>query len=255
MDTSDAVKSLQEAIGKIKRLRGQKIYSSDHVAFVQSTGLELGRIFGPDSVVSRNFNQINYSFVGSFFSNPWDFETERARKNQEAYLMGLDLAEGILLSAIEQLQKHGADEILTKSRIKLGGGRIFISHGNQTLALTKVERFIRALGLEPVMVIREASQGMSVDDLVDKKMNECDCAIILATADDNVSGYMQPRPNVIHEIGLAQEKLQNKVIYLKEEACEFPSNVRPKVWENFTQENMEAAFEKISKELRAFGLL
>lgn len=255
MDTSDAIKSLQEAIGEIKKLRGQRIYSVDHIAFIQSTGLELGRIFGPDSVVSRNFSQINYSFVGSFLSNPWDFETEKARKNQEAYLTGLDLAEGILLSAIEQLQKHGADEILTESRIKLGGGRIFISHGTQTLALTKVERFIRALGLEPIIVVREASQGMSVDDLVDKKMSECDCAIILATGDDTIGDRKQPRPNVIHEIGLAQEKLQNKVIYLKEEDCEFPSNVRPKVWENFTQENMEAAFEKISKELRAFGLL
>ena len=46
-----------------------------------------------------------------------------------------------------------------------------------------------------------------------------------------------------------------RVIYLKEEGCEFPSNVRPKVWENFTQQNMECGFEKISKELRALGLL
>ena len=115
--------------------------------------------------------------------------------------------------------------------------------------------YLSNIPLEPVIVIREASQGMSVDDLVDKKLSECDCAIILATADDPVGDRKQPRPNVIHEIGLAQEKLQNKVVYLKEESCEFPSNIRPKVWENFTQENMETAFEKISKELHAFGLL
>jgi len=54
---------------------------------------------------------------------------------------------------------------------------------------------------------------------------------------------------------MAQEKFKRKVIYLKENDCEFPSNVRPKVWENFTQDNMENAFEKISKELRAFGLI
>ena len=50
-------------------------------------------------------------------------------------------------------------------------------------------------------------------------------------------------------------KLDNRVIYLKEEGCEFPSNVRPKVWENFGQDNMEAAFERITKELKAFGLI
>jgi len=54
---------------------------------------------------------------------------------------------------------------------------------------------------------------------------------------------------------MAQEKFKRKVIYLKENGCEFPSNVRPKVWGNFTQDNMENAFEKISKELRAFGLI
>ena len=37
--------------------------------------------------------------------------------------------------------------------------------------------------------------------------------------------------------------------------CQFPSNVNPKVWENFRQDNMEAAFEKIIKKLRAFELL
>jgi hypothetical protein len=33
------------------------------------------------------------------------------------------------------------------------------------------------------------------------------------------------------------------------------TSAQPKVWENFTQENLESAFEKIAKELRAFGLL
>ena len=86
-------------------------------------------------------------------------------------------------------------------------------------------------------------------------MRDCDCAIILATADEQVEDRHQPRPNVLHEIGLAQEILENRLIYLKEDSCEFPSNVRPKVWEHFTQENLEAAFEKIAKELKAFNLL
>ena len=96
---------------------------------------------------------------------------------------------------------------------------------------------------------------MSVDDLVERKMTESDCVVVLATADETVKGHKQPRLNVVHEIGLAQEKHRQRIVYLKEVGCEFPSNVAPKVWENFTQDNMEAAFEKVSKELRAFGLL
>jgi hypothetical protein len=60
---------------------------------------------------------------------------------------------------------------------------------------------------------------------------------------------------VLHEIGLAQEKLGNRIIYLKEDGCIFPSNVSPKIWENFSQTNMEQAFIKVAKELRAFGVI
>jgi len=77
----------------------------------------------------------------------------------------------------------------------------------------------------------------------------------LATKDDHVDDRYQPRLNVIHEIGLAQEKLGGRVIYLKEKGCDFPSNIAPKVWENFTQDNMENAFAKVVKELRAFGVI
>jgi len=68
---------------------------------------------------------------------------------------------------------------------------------------------------------------MAVDDLVELRMAESDCAVILATADDEVSGYWQPRPNVMHEIALAREKLDNEVISSKQHGCEFPSERPP----------------------------
>lgn len=133
--------------------------------------------------------------------------------------------------------------------------RVFISHGKETAALVKIERFLRGLGLIPVIVKNEASLGRSLDDLVEEQMKSCQCSVVLATKDDLLEGTYQPRPNVIHEIGLAQEKLDHRLIYLKEEGCEFPSNISPKVWENFTQDNLEDAFLKLGKELRAFGLI
>jgi hypothetical protein len=255
MNKDEAITALREAISKILVLRTSRAYGPEHVQFIQSTGLEIERIFGPDSPISINFAKISYQYGGHVLGNPFNIDSIIERKNHIAYLEGLDIAEGILSSAIEQLLKYGADRILTESRIRRGEGSVFISHGKETPALRKVERFIRALGLQPVIVILGASEGLSVDDLVEKRMSESDCALILATVDDQVEGLKQPRLNVIHEIGMAQEKFGNKVIYLKENGCEFPSNVRPKVWENFSQDNMEVAFEKISKELRAFGLI
>ncbi len=255
MNTEQAIATIQEAIAKLPGLRQNRAFSAAHVEFLQTTTLELHRIFGPDSGIVASFQRISYQYQGTFLTDHYNWERDRERYYHRAYLKGLDQAEGILKSALQQLKKYGAERILAESRIKLGGARVFISHGTQTPALTKVERFVKALGLEPVIVMRKASEGLSVDDLVDKRMGESDCALILATADEEVAGRKQPRPNVIHEIGLAQEKFGNKVIYLKENGCEFPSNVQPKVWENFVQDNMESAFEKISKELKAFGFI
>ena len=40
-----------------------------------------------------------------------------------------------------------------------------------------------------------------------------------------------------------------------EEGATFPSNIDEKVWEHFTQDNMEKAFIKVANELRASGLI
>ena len=251
----ETIDILKNELSEIPSLRSSYAFSPEHVEFIQSTGLEISRIFGPDSLISQNFAEIVYQNTKGLIASAYGIEQKEAELNHKAYLTGLDMAEGILKSAVSQIQRHGADRILTESRIKRGEGRVFISHGKKTRSLIKVERFVRALGLEPVIVILGASDGLAVDDLVEKRMSESDCVLILATSDNEVEERKQPRPNVIHEIGMAQEKFGKKIIYLKEKDCEFPSNVRPKVWENFTQDNMENAFEKISKELRAFGLL
>ena len=134
---------------------------------------------------------------------------------------------------------------------------IFISHGRKSTALDLVEDFIRALGLIPVIVMNQSSQGMSVDTKVSSYMKVCASAIILATGDDKVEGnsFFQPRQNVIHEIGLAQQMLTNKITYLLEENTEFPSNVAPKVYERFTKESLSTAFIAIARDLKSFGVL
>lgn len=255
MDQSEAITVIEKALARIPSLRASHGQSPQHVAFVQTTGMDLARVFGADSPVSMNFSRIAYQATGALLISPLFYDIELSRKNHEGYLQGLNVAEGILFSALEQLQSYGIDKILRRSTIRNEGARIFISHGTEGPALTKLERFLRALGTQPVVVMREASEGMSVDDLVEKRLSESDCVIILATADDQIGERRQPRPNVIHEIGLAQERFPGNVIYLKEQGCEFPSNVKPKVWGDFVQENMEGAFEKVSKELNAMGLL
>ena len=255
IDKKRALDVVEAALTKISALRHERPQSAAHIAFVQSTGLQIARIFGADSAISKNFSSITYHTTSSFFANPLNYQAELARQSMGAYLNGLTRAEGVLLSAKELLAEPDTEAILRGSRVRSEGARVFISHGKESSALGKIERFVRSLGLEPVIVVKQASEGMSVDAIVDKRMDECDCAIILATADDRVDDYFQRRPNVMHEIGLAQEKYDDKVIYLKEDGTQFPTNVRPKVWESFTQADLAPAFDKIAKELNAFGFI
>lgn len=135
--------------------------------------------------------------------------------------------------------------------------KVFIAHGGKTEALAKLQSLVTALGVIPLMAEEEASEGRSVDQQVEWCLNNGDCAIILGTADDRdlKDGKLYPRRNVHIEIGRIQEKLPGKVIYLLEEGASFPSNISEKVYERFTQANMEKAFLKIVKELRAFGII
>jgi len=133
--------------------------------------------------------------------------------------------------------------------------KAFISHGKETAALTKVEDFLRILGIDPLIVKDMPSLDKTLGDKVDYYLGKADFIVILATGEDKIKGKLHPRQNVIHEIGLAQKTHPGKIIYLLEENTEFPSNISPKVWERFKQRNMLNAFLCILRELRALGIL
>lgn len=251
---------MQQLLDQIPSLRQKDAFCPEHVRWIANTGLHLRAIFGPNSPFTGRFSSIEFTAPRQFLIYPQEnMKTTIAKKHREGYLRGLQIAEGLLSAALDQLQTYGLTEVRRQQGVQIAAfnRKVFIAHGKPTAALDKLERFVRSLGFEPVIVKHEPSGGKALDDLVEQKLGECICAIIFATADDKVEGeeYFQPRLNVIHEVGLAQEKLQDKVIYLKEVNCQFPSNVSPKVWESFTQDNMEKAFEKIVKELRGFGFI
>ncbi len=133
--------------------------------------------------------------------------------------------------------------------------KAFISHGKESVALTKLEEFLRTLGVEPLIVKEQPSLDKTVNDKVNYYLNQADFVVVLATGEDEIDGKLHPRQNVIHEIGLAQKTHKGNIIYLLEEGAVFPSNISPKVWERFKQRNMINAFSCIVRELRAYGML
>lgn len=176
-------------------------------------------------------------------------ETQLTKHMQRTMLTAAAEIEAILSS----IKEHGIPEI-HESAIP---PQVFIAHGGKTAARDKLQDFLVALGVTPIIVEEQPSEGRSKDKNVEHYLKQCDCAIILATKGDidGRTGEFIPRGNILIEIGRSQEILPDRMIYLLEEGAKFPTDIDEKVWGRFTKESMDKAFTKIAKELRAFGLI
>jgi hypothetical protein len=222
--------------------------SSSYYAFFfhkwcSETEYGLIEIFGEDSREVKNFRDA-VSGPGIRGTRAQVVEYRRQRMFRAAAEIDA------ILSSTEE---HGIPEIHEPPVPPL----VFIAHGGKTAARDKVQDFLMALGVTPIIVEEQPSQGRSKDKNVEHYLKQCDCAIILATKGDidGRTGEFIPRGNILIEIGRSQEILPDRIIYLLEEGAKFPTDIDEKVWERFTVESMDKAIVKIAKELRAFGLI
>jgi len=135
--------------------------------------------------------------------------------------------------------------------------KVFIAHGGDSPALRNLKSFLEALGVQPLVVEEQPSEGRSVSENVDYYARQVDFAIILATKGDidGKTGSFIPRGNVLMETGKLQEILKDKIIYLLQAGTKFPTNISEKVRERFTPQSMDRAFIKVAKELRNWGFI
>jgi predicted nucleotide-binding protein len=159
----------------------------------------------------------------------------------------------IAISEVSDLYNDHISRVRKRERGLKTPPKVFISHGPESKALDRLCSFLSELGVEPLVVGKGRSKGMTSDERVQQCLDQADGAIILATADRRVGGKAQPGKNVIHEMGLAKMAFPVKIVYLLEERAEFPSNVRPKEWCYFTQGDMEKALMTVVRKLRAFA--
>lgn len=147
--------------------------------------------------------------------------------------------------------------VTPQNRMTTEAPKAFIAHGGDSPALSKLKNFLEALGVEPIVVEEQPSEGRSVAENVDWYSKQADCAVILATKGDvdSKTGGFIPRGNVLIEIGKCQEIFKDRIIYLLQAGAHFPTNVSEKVWERFTTQCMDNAFIKVARELYKFSLL
>ena len=242
MDKKEAIDYLRERSEEIPALAKMRYNNNNYPLWIETIRGVVANIFGQESSEYQKL-ATRYKISGS---------SEEARQN--SYKKILWHRQIDILSIIQMHETLGTTSV-TKEYLQ--PPKAFIAHGGESPALDKLKRFLDALGVEPLVVEEQPSEGRSIAENVDYYASQSDLAIILATKGDidGKTGSFIPRGNVLMEIGKSQGIFKEKIIYLLQAGTKFPTNVSEKVWGRFTSSQMDNAFIKIAKELKKFGIL
>lgn len=143
--------------------------------------------------------------------------------------------------------------------------RVFVVHGHDEVAKTSLEVFLHENGLEPVVLHRQADEGLTVIEKFEKHSDVGYAFILLtpdevaylaadeAKPDDQRKKERRARPNVIFEFGYFVGKLgRSRVCCLYTGAVTLPSDVNGIIYKKYENSIDEVAYS-ILKDLRASG--
>ena len=143
--------------------------------------------------------------------------------------------------------------------------KVFVVHGRDEIAKTSLEVFLHEIGLEPIVLHRQADEGMTIIEKFEKH-SDVGYAFILLTPDE--IAYMaseetiadevrhkenRARPNVIFEFGYFVGKLgRSRVCCLYTGNVTLPSDVSGMIYKRYENSIEEVAYGVI-KDLKASG--
>ena len=173
----------------------------------------------------------------------------------------IERLELIPLSATVQTVAPAQASLPSQPRTK----KVFVVHGRDEVAKTNLEVFLHEIGLEPVVLHRQADEGMTIIEKFEKHSN-VGYAFILLTPDEVAylaSEEAKPdvdrrkefraRPNVIFEFGYFVGKLgRSRVCCLYAGDVTLPSDVSGMIYKRYDK-SIEDVGYSIIKDLKASG--
>lgn len=143
--------------------------------------------------------------------------------------------------------------------------KVFVVHGHDERSKTNLEVFLHEIGLEPVVLHRQADEGLTIIEKFEKH-SDVGYAFILLTPDEIAYlsadeekpdkerlKELRARPNVIFEFGYFVGRLgRSKVCCLHTGNVKLPSDVSGVIYKNF-QNSIEEVAYSIIKDLKAAG--
>ena len=256
---SVALRRLRNALAGIPELTQLRHGSPTFKKWRRKTDIAITKTFGSNTRHTHEFSSLRYSqsdIVALTARTPDPY--------QEAYLRGLESANALLESMIEEIEEYWKDgEQAPRSAIPKQGeptnaNKIFIIHGRDEGTKDKVARFVESLKLTPVVLAEQASHGRTIIEKLEEH-SQVGFAVALLTPDDTGSlkgAEDNPRPrarqNVLFEFGFFIGSLsRSRVCALTDGDVEIPSDYAGVVYIPLKQGNWKL---DLAKELKKAGL-
>ncbi|MCT7621936.1 nucleotide-binding protein [Aliarcobacter butzleri] len=259
---------LKERIEKGKELLNIKITSELHLDEAKKEYRKwndynfeyLRRIFSTDEEATKYNRPLHYAFVldsnlGRDIRDFFDDIKEKIHRIDS-------LVERIDLIPLEIISEASYQNITPITK------KVFIVHGRDEVSKTNLEILLTEMGLEPIVLHRQADEGQTVIEKFEKYGSDVAYAFILLTPDE--IAYLsnedllpdnerkkekRARPNVIFEFGYFVGKLtRNRVCCLYTGDVEIPSDLKGLVYKRYNNSVEEVAYS-IQKDLKAVGIL
>ena len=162
-----------------------------------------------------------------------------------------------LAEIAKQIAEHLARQMSQPLPSSVHGKNVFIGHGKSPIWL-QLKEFIRGeLGLQVDEFDGVPTAGMAISDRLMAMLDSAQIAFLVMTGEDEQpSGELRARENVVHEAGLFQGRLGfERAIVLLEEGCEKFSNNAGLVHISFRKDTLTDTFHGVRKALEREGML
>ena len=252
MSAADAVEVLKPVMGTAQAQRTICARANDGLIRTRANALYIDETRADTNEMPTEFW---WDRGGSLLTQNWDsghFETwigDRSERHRyKAY--GVQFLRSQIMGILPASARAQA-----RNR-PAGATKIFIGHGHSA-AWRDLKDFISKLGLTHDEFNAVPTAGVTNIDRLSEMLNDAAFAFLVLTAEDEqASGEMQARMNVIHEAGLFQGKLGfEKAIILLEEGCKEFSNITGLGQLRFPRGAIKSIFEDIRDVLKRESIL
>lgn len=245
-----ALSKLKEYLDEINRLSAMKYDEGENGKFkldVKIRSFIQNAFDEPDEKIQDYNNNVNW-----YFESIGIKKTEQ--QEQEDYLDRLNTMKSYLESYQEEIQMF-LDNNQVNIETERKSNEVFIIYGHERVALLDLERMLKQRwSLKTIILMDEPGRGRTLIEKFEEEAKKAAYAFAILTPDDMIRSrdssieYLQPRPNVIFELG------RQKVCILNRKGAEIHSDLRGISHIQFNESVLEKVTE-IENELKAGKLI